>query len=327
MALLKLSGISKQERSDSILINISFQQEALNKMAIVGETGSGKSTLLKIIAGFIQPDSGEVFFEGEKVKGPLDQLIPGHPGIAYLSQHFELRNNYWVEEVLLYTNKQTEEAAQKLFKICRIDHLLKRRTNQLSGGEKQRIALAKLLLTSPKLLLLDEPFSNLDMIHSNIIRSVIHDISTELKISCILVSHDPLDILSWADEVLIMKDGQIVQSGSPVEVYRHPLNEYAAGLLGPYNLLTASEVKQFLPGFEMNEQHKKMLLRPEQIKITGNQENALRAEVENIHFYGQYFELEVKVGKRTLRVKTEHGKYQIAETVFISLSLDDACFL
>lgn len=327
MVLLNLSGISKQERGDSILKDISFQQEALKKMAIVGETGSGKSTLLKIIAGFIQPDSGEVFFEDKKVKGPLDVLIPGHPGIAYLSQHFELRNNYWVEEVLLYTNKQTDAAAQKLFQICRIDHLLKRRTNQLSGGEKQRIALAKLLLTSPKLLLLDEPFSNLDMIHSNIIRSVIHDISTQLQISCILVSHDPLDILSWADEVLIMKDGQIVQSGSPDEVYHHPQNIYVAGLLGPYNILTAAEVKQFLPDLEMNEQHKKLLLRPEQIKIKGNQENALKALVQNIYFYGQYIELEVKLGNRTLRVKTDHGKYQINETVFISFSFDDLCLV
>jgi len=327
MALLNLAGISKQERGDSILKDISFQQEALNKMAIVGETGSGKSTLLKIIAGFIQPDSGEVFFEGEKVKGPLDVLIPGHPGIAYLSQHFELRNNYWVEEVLLYTNKQTETEAEKLFQICRIDHLLKRRTNQLSGGEKQRIALAKLLLTSPKLLLLDEPFSNLDMIHSNIIRSVIHDISTELKISCILVSHDPLDILSWADEILMMKDGEIVQSGSPVEVYRHPINEYVAGLLGPYNLLSASEVKYFLPELEINEQSKKALLRPEQIKISSNQEKALNAVVQNQNYYGHYSELEVKLGDKILKVKTEQGSYQKADTVFITLSKDDIWFI
>jgi ABC-type glutathione transport system ATPase component len=327
MVLLKLSGISKQELGDSILKDISFQQKELQKIAIVGETGSGKSTLLKIIAGLIQPDAGEVFFENKKVKGPLDVLIPGHPGIAYLSQHFELRNNYWVEEVLLYTNKQTENAANKLFKICRIDHLLKRRTNQLSGGEKQRIALAKLLLTSPKLLLLDEPFSNLDMIHSNIIRSVIHDISTQLHISCILVSHDPLDILSWADEVLIMKDGQIVQSGSPVEVYRRPVNDYAAWLLGPYNILTAAEVKYFLPELEINEQFNKALLRPEQIKITGNQKNALKAVVQNQHFYGHYSELEVKIWGRILKVKTEQKSYQRADTVFITLSKDDIWFI
>lgn len=327
MALLKLSAISKQERGETILKDISFQQEALKKIAIVGETGSGKSTLLKIIAGFIQPDTGEVFFEDKKVKGPLDVLIPGHPGIAYLSQHFELRNNYWVEEVLLYTNKQTEEEATKLFQICRIDHLLKRRTNQLSGGEKQRIALAKLLLTSPKLLLLDEPFSNLDMIHSNIIRSVIHDISTELHISCILVSHDPLDILSWADEILIMKDGKIIQSGSPLDIYYRPLNEYAAGLLGPYNILTATEVKQVLPDIDLNRQQKKLILRPEQIIITGNQQNALKAVVQNIHFYGQYSELEVITGNHTLRVKTEHEKYQTGEHVFISFSTNDLCFI
>lgn len=327
MALLKLTGINKQERGEPILKAISFQQDALKKMAIVGETGSGKSTLLKIIAGLIQPDSGEVFFEDKKVKGPLDVLIPGHPGIAYLSQHFELRNNYWVEEVLLYTNKQTEESANRLFQLCRIDHLQKRRTNQLSGGEKQRIALAKLLLTNPKLLLLDEPFSNLDMIHSNIIRSVIHDISTQLQISCILVSHDPQDILSWAEEVLVMKNGQIVQSGSPVEVYYHPVSEYAAGLLGPYNILTHSEVKQFLPNLELKEQHKKILLRPEQIIITDNPENSVKGILQSLHFHGHYSELAVKVGNKILKLKSEHGKQQVGDTVNITLSALEICYI
>jgi iron(III) transport system ATP-binding protein len=124
-----------------------------------------------------------------------------------------------------------------------------------------------------------------------------------------------------------MKDGQIVQSGSPVEVYRRPINEYVAGLLGPYNLLSASEVKYFLPELEINEQFNKALLRPEQIIITENQKNALKAVVQNQNFYGHYSELEVKIWGRILKVKTEQKSYQRADTVFITLSKDDIWFI
>ncbi|HEY8968242.1 MAG TPA: ATP-binding cassette domain-containing protein, partial [Puia sp.] len=133
------------------------------RMAVAGETGSGKTSLLKTIAGLMP--GGRVFFEGQRVLGPLEKLIPGHPGIAYLSQQFELPQHLRIEQVLEYANELPEEEAQELFRVCQIDHLMKRKTHQLSGGERQRIALAKLLIAAPRLLLLDEPFSNLDMIH------------------------------------------------------------------------------------------------------------------------------------------------------------------
>src|SRR5688572_25264978 len=100
MAWLKVSGIKKKERESFTIKDIFFTQDRFQKIAIVGETGSGKTTLLKMIAGLVQPDAGEISFEREKVAGPYEKLIPGHPGIGYLSQHFELRNNYRVEEEL-----------------------------------------------------------------------------------------------------------------------------------------------------------------------------------------------------------------------------------
>ncbi|MFZ1312811.1 MAG: ATP-binding cassette domain-containing protein [Chitinophagaceae bacterium] len=158
MSMLKVSGISKAGKENILVSNISFTQQPLQNIAIVGETGSGKTTLLKMIAGLVQPTSGEIIFDNKKVTGPYDQLIPGHPGIAYLSQYFELRNNYWVHEVLEMANKLSDREANTIFSVCQVNHLLGRRTDELSGGEKQRIALARVLISSPKLLLLDEPF-------------------------------------------------------------------------------------------------------------------------------------------------------------------------
>ena len=215
---------------------VSFTQRKGERVAIAGETGSGKSRLLKTIAGLYAAAEGGVVFEGVRVAGPQERLIPGQPGIAYLSQHFELWHNYYVEEVLTYANDLEPDEAAGLYRLCDIDHLLKRRTDQLSGGERQRIALARLLVHPPRLLLLDEPFSNLDMIHRRILRRVIGESATRFDITCMLVSHEPRDVLSWADRLLVLRGGRLIQQGAPYEVYSRPEDEYVAALLGDYTV-------------------------------------------------------------------------------------------
>src|SRR4051794_5574888 len=121
MTLLKVSGITKTGDDEPILKDISFAQHKLQKIAIAGETGSGKTTLLKIIAGLILPDKGEVKFQNEKVRGPDEKLVPGHPRIAYLSQHFELPKFLRVEQILSYANKMSAARSNELYKVCRID--------------------------------------------------------------------------------------------------------------------------------------------------------------------------------------------------------------
>jgi ABC-type sugar transport system ATPase subunit len=308
MSLLKVSAISKQQDGAFILKDISFEQQRFQHIAIAGETGSGKSTLLKVISGLAQPDSGQVLFEGQKVKGPLQVLIPGHPGVAYLSQYFELRHNYWVEEILSYANMLTEEEAQNIYKICQIDHLFRRRTDQLSGGEKQRIALARLLTTAPRLLLLDEPFSNLDMIHKQQLKAVINDIGEKLEITCMLVSHDPQDILSWADTVFLMKNGEIIQQGTPQEVYNRPVNEYAAGLLGKYNLIPSAG------------DGKSLLLRPEHFVISDTSSGSFSGKVQAVTFWGSHYDIEVQPEKRNrLTVRQLSTSLKKGDTVHISV--------
>lgn len=327
MALLKVAGISKQEKGKFAVKDIHFTQPAFQKLAIAGATGSGKTTLLKMIAGLVQPDTGEIQFEDKRVVGPYEKLLPGHPGIAYLSQHFELRNNYRVEEELEAVNKLTDKEADDLYRICRIEHLLKRRTDELSGGERQRIVLARLLSTSPQLLLLDEPFSNLDAVHKNIIKSVINDISEKLKVTSILVSHDALDILSWADTILVMKDGLLIQQGTPEQIYKQPVNEYCAGLFGEYNLFN-SEKTSFLtsiPGISLN--GKKLLSRPEHFSFVKAGNDALSGTVKNILFWGSYYTIDVLVGHQLIRVKTNNNQFAEGDTVYISLSAENIWFL
>ncbi|QIL75233.1 ABC transporter ATP-binding protein [Hymenobacter sp. HDW8] len=327
MSLLTVSGITLQEEK-YILKDVSFTQQKLQKIALAGETGAGKSTLLQTIAGLVQPTAGEVWFDGRRAKGPAEQLMPGNPGISYLSQQFELPKFLRVEQVLKYANKLTGAEAQTLFEVCRIDHLGERRTDQLSGGERQRIALAKLLLSSPKLLLLDEPFSNLDMVHKNILKSVIQDIGERLQITCILISHDPLDTLSWADEIVVMYGGQIVQKGPPAQIYNQPANEYVAGLFGTYNLITsAGQAKAFVAAAGAKSKRKTMLIRPEKFMLNPVGLSALSGEVKTVRFFGSYSELDVQVAGSIVRVRTNVGSATAGDTVNVSLAADAVWYI
>jgi len=312
--LLSISNVSKKGEAGLVLNDISFEQKKFQKLVIAGETGSGKSTLLKIIAGLVQPDSGEVVFNGEHVKGPDNNLVPGHPQIAYLSQHFDLQKFLRVEQVLEYANHLSEKEAASIFSVCRIDHLLQRKTDQLSGGEKQRIAIARLLIGKPTLLLLDEPYTNLDMVLKGILKKVIEDIGKKLRITCIMVSHDPADTLSWADEIIVLKEGNLIQQGTPQQIYREPVNEYVAGLFGDYNLLTPGHQK--LMGVNRPAGHR--LVRPEEFRIRKSK-TTNRFHVEEVRFCGNVYELKLTYRQLSVWVATTLNKYKAGDRVEISL--------
>ena len=316
MSLLEVQGVSKSINSVPVLRDIKLSVSHGQRLGIAGETGSGKSTLLKIIAGLVQADSGQVLLEGTKVRGPEDQLMEGHPRIAYLSQHFELRNNYRVEEILEYANKLEPAEAEALYDVCHISHLLKRRTNGLSGGERQRIALARLLTTSPRILLLDEPFSNLDARHRTIIRKVLFDISEKLDITCVMVSHDAPDLLSWSDRILIMRAGMIIQDGSPDLLYHHPRTTYAAELLGDYNLLEADWVRVHLPSWP---EAGPVMIRPEHVHVSLEGMHGLPGTVVRAFFHGSHHDVDVRVGDKIIRARVMGEEIAVGKRVFLEI--------
>lgn len=312
MSLLIVKGINKLKEGCFVLKDISFVQEPFQKIAIAGETGSGKSTLLKIIAGLEKPDSGEALFENEIVQGPEEKLVAGHLSIAYLPQYFELPKSLRVGQVLAYANHLAVREAERLFKVCQINHLLKRKTNELSGGERQRIALCRLLLTKPKLLLLDEPFSNLDMVLKGILKSVIDNICEKLKITCILVSHDPNDTLPWADQILIMKTGKVVQQGSPEKIYQEPINSYVAGLFGKFIQLTPALRKT------LKIKSTQKYCRPEGFKISKQpKSHSIRCKVLNSKFGGSHYEIELTALKSNFIAVSDHECVQ-NEVIYLS---------
>ncbi len=318
MALLQISRLSVKENQAAILKNVSFTQQQFEKLAIAGETGSGKSTLMKTIAGLMQPLSGGVYLEGDKIDGPEDQLVAGHPAIGYLSQHFELPKFLKVAQVLTYANTLSKREALKIYRLCKINALLERKTSQLSGGERQRIALARLLTSNPKLLLLDEPFSNLDHAHKSLLKNVIEDIGKALSITFILVSHDAADTLSWADRILILKKGKIIQQGKPQIVFSQPVNVYAAGLFGKYSLIDPAVIgseKITRTGKTAIAGKRKIFLRPISLDVISDKQSDKEGTIIDITYYGSHYEITFAYRGEILLGQSASANFSIGEKI------------
>jgi ABC-type Fe3+/spermidine/putrescine transport system ATPase subunit len=319
MELLRVSDISLVERDATVVAPISFSQRAHHKLALAGESGAGKSTLLQIIAGLVQPTTGEIRIEGERVRGPHVALVPGHPGVAYLSQKSDLPHSLRVEQVLRYASKRPAAEAQALYELCRIDHLLARRTDQLSGGEQQRVALARLLLGSPRLLLLDEPYSNLDRVHKRQLQAIIEEVGTRLGITCLLVSHDATDVLPWADEILVLRRGQLVQRDTPERIYYQPADEYTAALFGDYNLVRGADRQVLGPAAASYPAEAALLVRPEQLILAASGAG-LAGTVRAVRFLGSYYELEIQLPENSVRARAGTAAFMPGDTVSVSVA-------
>lgn len=317
MSFLELQKISYTDPGGFTLQELSLILDEGKRIAFAGETGSGKTTVLKLISGLMQPSSGKVLLKGEQVRGPVQSLVPGNERVAYLSQFFELQKFLRVEQILNYASRISSMATERIYRICEIEHLLERKTDQLSGGERQRIALARLLVMAPDLLLLDEPYSNLDSAHRIKMKSVVDKIGDQLGITSILVSHDSFDTLPWADEIYILKNGSVVQHGPPEMIYRRPVDEYVGALFGKYNLITID------PGVSET----KAFLRPDDLIITKEEDCELTGEVKKISFAGPYFEVNVNTPQGNITVLSGMPDFKVGDRINLKVIPERVHFL
>jgi len=262
-------------------------------LGIVGKSGCGKTTLLKCIYGLEDLDSGEIFMGVKKVLGPSFNLIAGFEDMKLVSQDFYVLDNHTAEENIFdkligYTNEAKQKRANKILKLLELQHLKNMRAKHLSSGQKQRVAIARALAIIPKILLLDEPFSNLDKLLTEKLFSFVIAEVKKHQTSVILISHLAEEALKYADSIAVMDDGKISQLGEKWKVYYRPKNSRLAGLLGEFNLLKKED-------FEKNSHLKnttKLFLRPDKIKITTSKTNAdLCLTILNCTYNGKCFEV------------------------------------
>lgn len=282
------------------LDHINLSLEAGKILAIVGESGSGKTTLLQLIAGLLDPDEGAIFLKGKAITGPALNLVPGHPDIKVIFQHFGLSPKISVYQNIAYLLKAypqsyREERVQELLAFCKLSGMGDRMPHELSGGEKQRLSMARALADGPQLLLMDEPFSNMDIILKNQLKEDLIDILKSTSTTAIIVSHDIHDALSVADQIAVMQHGKLIQIGSPKEVYENPATPYVAQLLGTCNFMSSRQVADMLAKPMHIQDHQTLCIRAEHIHLTQKEEGSCTGVVVRKHFMGAYHEYIIKV--------------------------------
>ncbi|WP_428328364.1 ABC transporter ATP-binding protein [Mucilaginibacter sp.] len=290
--------------------------------AIIGESGSGKSTLLRLFYGLLSPDNGEVLFKGDRIWGPEEKLIPGHDAMKMVTQHTDDLNLFakvWdnVASMLPHTDlKGKKEKTERILEQLKMTRLADKRIVDLSGGEKQRVAIARALITNPQILLLDEPFNQVDTSFREGLQQDIRRIVKETGLTVIIVSHDPAEVLSMADELIVIKDGEILETGNPKSLYQMPQHLYTARLLTNCNVWTNEEAKAC--GLKTKAEH--IVIYPEWVEIvktwTSND-----WQVKQILFKGCYEDLILEnngVGIRVLNYQFD--KYTEGDKVNIKLS-------
>lgn len=224
------------QRRQRVLRNVSLSLEKGKKLCILGESGSGKSTVLRLIAGLEKPQKGSISIHGEILADERNFMPPEHRGIGMVFQDYALFPHMTVAQNIVFGLKKIKksEKEQKLSEILsmiQMEAFKNRYPYELSGGQQQRVALGRALILKPRVILLDEPLSNLDTSLKIKIRSELKQMLDQAGITTILVTHDKEDCIAIADDVIILKDGEIIQAGSLQDVLEKPLNAYVALLL------------------------------------------------------------------------------------------------
>jgi ABC-type Fe3+/spermidine/putrescine transport system ATPase subunit len=302
VALLKVARLSKTYSAieQNAVHEVSFELEKGGLLALVGESGCGKTSLLRLIAGFEEPDSGEVYLKSERVYGPSRNLVPGHPDIRMVYQQYELEPNSSVFKNIAYALRAYHKEYQvtrtnELMELCDIQTLKDKLPRELSGGEQQRVAIARALAEEPALLLLDEPFSNLDVLLKQELKVYFHKVLKEAGATAIFVTHDGQDALSMADQIAVMQKGSIVQLDEPFAIYQKPENEYVARFFGLTNLFERAFLEQYF-NIDLGP-FKKAMLRPEHIKIAEEGQAHVEARITNLQYLGAFMLIEAEIMK------------------------------
>ena len=281
--MLTVDNILFSYSSEIIIHKNSFSLKRGNNLAIIGESGCGKSTLLKLIYGLYDLDKGHIFWNDTEVLGPKFNLVPGMDFMKYLAQDFDLMPFITVAENVgkylsnIYPEKKWQRVSE-LLEIVEMNEFANVKAKNLSGGQMQRVAIARVLALEPEVLLLDEPFSHIDNFRKNGLRRRLFAYLKEKGITCIVATHDSTDVLSFADEVLVMQKGIIIEKGTPKFIYENPENKYVASLFGDVNEILMDGKVQFVY--------------PHQLEIV--EESGVKVEVLNSYFRGSHYLIEAK---------------------------------
>lgn len=337
MANLEVKDLAKSyDGKHQVLKDISFSVQNGDLVSILGPSGCGKTTTLRIIAGLIQSSSGQILVDNSDIsKVPVYKRNFGMVFQSYaLFPHMTVFDNVAFGLKMQKVNKSEIKAkVDNILSITGLSQLAKRYPQELSGGQQQRVSLARALVVNPRLLLMDEPLSNLDAKLRVNMRNEIRALQQKLKMTVLFVTHDQQECFAISDKVLIMKDGTIDQYDTPENIFHHPASEYVARFIGYENFIP---VEQTINDHEiMDKNHftfstrekssnaKVLTIRPENIKIISdptNQENVLEGKITQIEYLGQSFKYTVQTKIGDFKVEESRQRMRSSgDSVLLSL--------
>lgn len=311
--MLKVQNISYSYHIDKpVLQDINFSLKRGEHLCVMGESGCGKSTLLKAIYGLLDLDKGDIFWNDIQILGPAYNLVPGVKFFKYVAQDLDLMPVTTVyDNISKYLSRiyqeETQKRTEELLEVIEMTNFSDEIVKTLSGGQQQRVAIARALALEPKLLILDEPFSQIDNFKKNNLRRLLFEYLKKKNIACIIATHDSNDALSFADKMVVIQDHQIVASGSPKSIYQNPKNKYIATLFDDVNEIVLD--------------NNRYLLYPHQLKIVKH--SPIKAVVVNSYFRGCYWLVEAVLNGQ--KVFVYHHK-SIAKQQRIALVIEPNSF-
>ena len=334
---LRTEGITRHFGSMAALSGVDLAIGRGEVVCLVGHSGCGKSTLLRTIAGIETPDRGRVFLDSREVSGPSVFVEPEARNIGFVFQDYALFPHLTAEENILFGLKrfaraEAREKAEAIIARVGIGHLVGRYPHMLSGGEQQRVALARALAPQPGIVLMDEPFSNLDQGLRDKVRNDTLSLLRALGTTVVMVTHDPEEALSAGDRVVLMRSGQIVQSGTGYDLHDRPVSAYAAEFFGASNKLPGlyrngvveSAIGRFPRKLEVEEgSHVTLFVRPQSI-VLSLEHGDLPARVLHRSFHGEIEQLQLRIDHlpEPLQVRSMTRLPAGTEAVHISVSVD-----
>lgn len=307
--IIDLKNIAVTFDEEPILKGINLYIRNGEFVTLLGPSGCGKTTTLRIIAGFLEPDSGDVIFENKKING-----VPPHKRqVNTIFQRYALFPHLDVYENVAFglrlkkmPEKEIKQTVEEMLALVNLKGFNKRKIESLSGGQQQRVAIARALAVKPRVLLLDEPLGALDLKLRKDMQIELKNIQQRLGITFIYVTHDQEEALSMSDTVVVMDSGKIQQIGTPIDIYNEPKNAFVADFIGESNILDGIMKSDYSvefsghnfecldKGFDKNESID-VVVRPEDVDVVPVEEGAICGTVTSVTFKGVHFEMIVDI--------------------------------
>lgn len=307
--ILELKGICVSFDGEKVLDGLNLSIEDKEFITLLGPSGCGKTTTLRIIAGFLDPDKGDVFFDGKRFNG-----IPAYKRqVNTIFQRYALFPHLNVFENIAFgmrvkktSESEIKEQVTELLHLVNLEGFEKRRISTLSGGQQQRVAIARAIANRPKVLLLDEPLAALDLKLRKDMQKELRNMQQKLGITFVFVTHDQEEALTMSDRVVVMDKGKIQQVGTPQDIYNEPKNAFVADFIGESNIVDGKMIEDYLVdiaghkfkcldgGFEKNEPVD-VVIRPEDVDIVPKEKGEICGEVTSMAFLGVHYEIIVDI--------------------------------